>query len=471
LTSLLSINFTVIVDISPLGNDALVMRLRKVEKKVQSVISPVQHFVRDEVVSSVMLLVATIVALTLANSRFANQYLNLLHAPIQIIYGDGALEFDLAFLINDFLMVLFFLVLGLEIKREMLIGELRDPRRSLLVMAAALGGMAVPAAIYTVFNAGLPSAPGWGIPVATDTAFALGALMLVRHHLSRALKSFLVAFAIVDDLGAIIVIAIFYTEAMNHTYLLGAMGSLIVLFACNVLGLRHTSIYLVVGLLLWLCLLGAGVHGTMAGVLIAAAVPARPQHGRGWFVRSTRRLIDRLELVHARRQDRGILSNPAQHAAVEAVKRAAQSASTPLRRWERSLERPVLLLVLPLFALTNAGIPVTGTLVSDALASPVAWGIGVGLLVGKVSGITFMTWLTVRYGGGRLAEALTMHHVVGVALLGGMGFTMSVFIAGLSFPLEHQLYVAKLAILFASTVAGVSGYLWLRFDQAHRFGQ
>ena len=439
------------------------MPVKEVEHKVRTVITPIQRFIRDESVSSGILFATTITALLLANSVYAERYLGLLHMPISIRFSGIELETDLRFLINDFLMVLFFLVLGLEIKRELLVGELRDPRRSITVLSAALGGMLAPAVVYGLLNAGLPSSHGWGIPVATDTAFALGILMLLGHRSSRALKAFLVAFAVIDDLGAIIVIAIFYTDALDYQYLAGALACLLTLYLCNVAGLRHIAIYLSIGFLLWIFTLGAGIHGTVAGVLIAVMVPARPQHGRGWFVRSSRDLIGRLERLHGRRRDQGILSDLNQHATVEALQEVARSATTPLRRWERALERPVLLLILPLFALTNAGIPLSRSLVDDALASPIAWGIMSGLLVGKIAGISLMTWLTIRFGFGRLGPAITMKHVVGVALLGGMGFTMSVFIAGLSFSAEIQLHVAKLAILTASMIAGVSGYLWLRF--------
>ncbi|MEJ2531003.1 MAG: Na+/H+ antiporter NhaA [Halioglobus sp.] len=439
------------------------MSLKQVEHKVRAVITPIQKFVGDESVSSGILFIATVVALVLANSVYAEQYLGLLHAPIDLRFGEIELKTDLRFLINDCLMVLFFLFLGMEIKRELLVGELRDPRISVTVLAAALGGMLAPAAIYGIFNAGVSTSRGWGIPMATDTAFALGVLMLLGDRASRALKCFVVAFAVIDDLGAIVVIAIFYTASLDYWYLAGAVVCTMVLLVCNAAGLRHIVVYLAIGFVLWLFTLGAGIHGTIAGVIVAMTVPARPQHGRAWFVRSSRNLIGRLETLHRQRRDQGILSDLDQHATVETMQDVVRSATTPLRRWERALERPVLLLILPLFALTNAGIPISYDLVDDALRSPVAWGILLGLVPGKVLGISVMTWLTIRFTQGQLGRAITMRHIVGVALLGGMGFTMSVFISGLSFSTDAQLHVAKLAILTASMLAGVCGYLWLRF--------
>jgi NhaA family Na+:H+ antiporter len=235
------------------------------------------------------------------------------------------------------------------------------------------------------------------------------------------------------------------------------------LLGCNMVGLRHIAFYLSIGFLLWICILQSGIHGTVTGVLIAATVPARPRYGRGWFVRNTRHLIGHLEGLRRHRRDVGILSDLDQHATVEAVEDAVKSATTPLRRWERALERPVLLCVLPIFALTNAGIPLSPSLLDNAVHSPITWGILCGLLLGKVLGISLLTWLTLRSGVGRLGEAMTMQHVVGVALLGGMGFTMSVFIAGLSFSSEIDLHLAKLAILVTSALAGIAGFLWLRF--------
>lgn len=432
-----------------------------IERKVDAVISPLQDFVRDETMASGFLFGATVVALILANSAFASAYFDILHAPLMVGFAGREVHFDLHHLVNDGLMTLFFLVLGLEIKRELLVGELRERRRALPVLAAALGGMLAPAGIYALCNAGKDTALGWGIPMATDSAFALGVLALLRDRVPAGLKAFLVAFAIIDDLGAILVIAVFYTVNLDVYFLFAGVLCMTVLLLCNVAGLRHINVYLLLGIVLWFCVVKAGIHGTVAGVLIAAAVPARPRHGQTWFIRTARQLTARVEQLHRRRRDRDILSDLDQHTAVEEVERVARSASTPLRRWERALERPVLILVLPLFALANAGIPISGNILAQAAVSPVTWGIVLGLFLGKALGISLMTWCALRLGG-ILPGDMDLGHLLGLALLGGMGFTMSIFISGLSFADPAHLDLAKLSVLIASVITGFSGYLWLR---------
>ncbi|MDF1832026.1 MAG: Na+/H+ antiporter NhaA [Porticoccaceae bacterium] len=429
------------------------------EEKFEKFRSPFQAFVRDESLASIFLFLAAVLALLAANSPVAEHYFALVHLPIILGLGDVALTFNAHQLINDGLMALFFFVLGLEIKREFLVGELRDPKRATALLAAAIGGMAVPAVIYFIFNQGSSAHHGWGIPMATDSAFALGVLMVLGKRVPLSLKAFLVGYAIIDDLGAIMVIALFYTDSLNINYLGASVACLAVMIGCNIIGIRHFFVYFAMGLLLWGGLMSAGVHGTVAGVLVALVVPARARHGRRWFLRRTQKLIDKVE----RLEEREILGNPQQHGAVEAVEQAAALATTPLRRWERALEPPVLWLILPLFAFANAGIPLGWERFATLSVSPIAWGIVGGLVIGKTVGISVLVWLTVRLGWGRLPEAVTLTHIVGLALLGGMGFTMSTFIAVLTFEVESELYLAKTGILIASFIAGISGYLWLRF--------
>lgn len=437
------------------------MAANSIERKVQSVVMPLQDFIRDETVSSGFLFLATIAALVVANSPLGHDYEALLHTRMYLGFGEHELTFSPHYLINDALMTLFFMVLGLEIKRELLVGELRDARRAVPVAAAAIGGMLVPAGIFVLFNDGLGTAQGWGIPMATDSAFALGVLMMLGSSLPGGLKAFLVGFAIIDDLGAILVIALFYTADLQPQYLGAAALSFATLALCNLLGFRHIVIYLALGAVLWGCVVLSGVHGTVAGVLIAATVPARPRKGQGWLVERARRLAGQVESLQQERPE-DILADADQHVTVDALERVAKAATTPLRRWERGLERPVLILVLPLFAFANAGIPVDLSVIRDALASPLTWGIFFGLVIGKVVGISLLTWLALKAFGGQLPGGTTMRHVIGLALLGGMGFTMSVFIAGLTFS-GAELNLAKLAILVASSVAGLSGFLWLRY--------
>ncbi|MGD8934356.1 MAG: Na+/H+ antiporter NhaA, partial [Gammaproteobacteria bacterium] len=268
--------------------------------------------------------------------------------------------------------------------------------------------------------------------------------------------------AIIDDLGAILVIAVFYTESINLHWLGLAGLFLIILVACNILGVRRPLVYLGGGGLVWLAMLGSGVHATVAGVLVAMIIPARPKLGPEWFMHRARKLIDDFEKIE-QQSERPILGEEEEHIVVEKVQDTAEKATTPLRRWERSLEYPVALLVMPVFALTNAGIPLEPGSLATMWTDPLSLGIVLGLVAGKSIGITLMTWLAIRLNLGRLPQGVNMHHIAGIGLLGGMGFTMSIFIAGLGFTNSPEdLVSAKAAILLASLVAGLSGYLWLR---------
>jgi len=432
------------------------------ERGFKNVITPFQEFVRDQTTGSILLILCTVAALGLANSPLAGNYETLVETRTGLIFGDWSLTLSVRHWVNDGLMSLFFFVLGLEIKREILVGELREPRQSLPVVAAAIGGMLVPAFIFYAFNAGSGMVHGWGIPMATDTAFAVGVLAMLHRHIPPALTTFLTALAILDDLGAILVIAVFYTDTLSLPYLGLAATLLGALVICNILGIRRSAVYIVGGGLVWGAMLGSGVHAAVAGVLVAMTVPARPRAGPGWFLRRTRHLLDEFQEIE-KQSERPILGEERQHAVVEDVQDTAEKATTPLRRWEHILEYPVALLVMPVFALTNAGIPVEPGSLPGLWKDPLTLGIVLGLVLGKGVGITFMGWLSLRLGLGRLPADMKPGHIIGIGLLGGMGFTMSIFIAGLSFGNDPDaLLAAKTAILLASMIAGISGYLWLR---------
>jgi NhaA family Na+:H+ antiporter len=434
------------------------------EKKLEEIIPPFQRFTHDQTTGSVLLIICTTAALLLANSSLDRGYESLLHIEIGLVLGDWSLSMSLRHWINEGLMSLFFFMLGLEIKRELLVGELRGASRSLPMIAAALGGMLVPALFYTAFTAGTPLVHGWGIPMATDTAFAVGVLALLRKHIPAGLTTFLTALAIIDDLGAILVIAMFYTDTINLFFLAAAVVLLIFLIVLNAAGMRRPSVYFLIGGLVWLAMLGSGVHATVAGVLVALTVPARPKRGPDWFVNRTHELADEFASIEAK-SVRPLLGEEAQHAVAERVQDTVEKATTPLQRWERYLETPVALLVMPIFALANAGIPIQAQSLSGLWSEPLAMGIMLGLVFGKAIGITFMTWLSLRLGLGQLSEGVHMRHIAGIGLLGGMGFTMSIFITNLGFESEPvTLITAKTSILFASLVAGVAGFLWLRLQ-------
>ena len=439
----------------------------RLERRFERIIVPFGRFVQNQTTASVLLIIGALTALVLANSPWADDYYTAIHIPIGIHIGDFGLEKPLQHWVNECLMALFFFVLGLEIKRECLVGALRDLRHASLLILTALGGMAAPALIYLFFNADGPAARGWGIPMATDTAFALGVLALIGRRLPRIVTTFLVALAIADDIGAVLVIALFYNTEQISVYYLAASLSLVGLLAlCNRLGISSPVPYFLGGGLVWLTMLESGVHATISGILVAFTVPARPKPSPSHFLHHIRELLERFEDGNPTETD--ILADHRRHALVESMQDTVKHAGTPLKRWEQAWTTLVSLLVLPIFALSNAGIPLKTLPIADALLNPVTLGIMLGLVAGKLVGITGACYLALRLRLGRLPPGLTPNHIVGIGLLGGLGFTMSIFIAGLGVAeAAEQLVMAKAGILLGSLVAGLTGYLWLRFN-GHR---
>jgi NhaA family Na+:H+ antiporter len=437
---------------------------QSLEKGLDEIASPFKDFIRHHSATSIVLLGATILAIVIANSHYAHAFNSFFETKAGLVIGQHELKMSLHHWINDGLMAMFFFVIGLEIKREIMVGELSQPGRTLPVLMAAVGGMVFPAAIFLALNISEKTWVGWGIPMATDTAFVIGLLTLLRRYVPAGLIVFITALAIIDDIGAILVIALFYTDTLNSTYLLTSMLVLLIMALLNLFGFRHPIVYLFAGAILWFVMLKAGIHTTVAGILAALAVPARPRHSPGWFVRRTRALLQYFEFRQRNmRHDNNILSDNEQHEIVEKVQSVASQTITPLQSWEHSLERPIALMVLPIFALANAGVTLGGVTISNVLHNPLVLGIVLGLVFGKAAGITLMCWIVVRLRIGTLADGVELHHIIGVGLLAGIGFTMSVFVAGLAFESSAaDIEAAKLGILLASLIAGVSGFLWLR---------
>jgi len=402
------------------------------------VIRPLVDFLHAEAAGGVALVVATTAALLWANSPWDASYNDLWTTQLAVSLGERELDLDLRHWINDGLMAVFFFVVGLEIKRELVEGELRDPRRALLPACAALGGMIAPAAIYGAFNAGGEASGGWGIPMATDIAMAIGVLSLMGSRVAPSLKLFLLALAIVDDIGAILVIAVFYTDEIHSDALLAAVGLVLVVAVMRRWGVRSIAAYVGVGAVLWVTLYHSGIHPTLAGVVLGLMTPTRP-------IRQPE-LIDAAELAAVPSDQAGLQTATAAPGTVSVVE------------WLEHLFHPWTgFVVVPLFALANAGIPLGGDTVGDALTSSVAGGIVVGLVVGKFVGVTGFTWLATRLGIARLPENTSWSGIVGVSVLAGIGFTVSIFITELAFggePLEDQ---AKVAILAASLLAASIG--------------
>jgi NhaA family Na+:H+ antiporter len=422
--------------------------------------APIQRFIQDQAESGVLLLPAAVLALVLANSALAPLYEALLHVPIGISAGPYALNLTLEGWINDGLMAVFFLLVGLEIKRELLMGELADRRAALLPVLAACGGALLPALIYLALNPAGPGRAGWGIPMATDIAFTLGCLALLGDRVPFALKVFVTAVAIVDDLIAVLVIALFYSGALSWPALAVAALVLGLMFAANRLGVRHVWFYLGLGVVVWLAVFASGVHASIAGVLVALTVPARGRRAPAAFVAEAEDLLAAYERDEA-------AGSPARaeerdQAVVMALEEASDEAASPLQLLEHALERPVNMVIMPVFALANAGIPLSaGTLGGERTL--VALGVFFGLVLGKPIGLVGASWLAVRFAGAQLPAGATWRQMVGAGILAGIGFTMAIFIADLAFEAEPELLnAAKLGILVASTVAGLAGLGWLR---------
>ncbi len=401
------------------------------------------------------LFIATVLAFLWANIS-SSSYHTFQETEISFSFGRLQITKSLIHWIDEALMTLFFFTVGLEIKRELLVGELASLKRALLPIAAALGGMVIPSAIYTVLNHGTPTARGWGIPMATDIAFSLAVLAILRDRVPLGLRIFLSAFAIADDLGAVLVIAIFYTKTIVWEYLLVSVLFLIGLALANRLWIRWALVYALLGIGMWFAILGSGVHATVAGVVVAMFIPARARYDTDRFLREVRAYVEDFECEPGS-CGYTILLNHQHLRAVQAIEEACHRVETPLQRLEHGLQSWVSFLVLPLFALANAGLVVQGIRISDAISHPVTLGVAGGLLLGKPIGIFTFTYLASKTMNAPLPSGVNWSHIPGVGLLGGIGFTMSLFISGLSFSGSEFAELSKLGVMLGSLASGVLG--------------
>lgn len=408
---------------------------------------PMRNFLDREAAGGLVLLIATVAALIWANSPFGASYQTFWGTEVSIDAGPLHLAEDLRHWVNDALMVIFFFVVGLEIKRELVTGELNDRRKAALPALAAFGGMAVPALIYVAFNAGTEASHGWGIPMATDIAFAVGVLAILGDRVPAGLKVFVLSLAIVDDIGAIIVIAVFYSSGIHFGWLAAAGALLLLVVALRQRRVFWTPIYVLVGTGVWIATLESGVHATIAGVALGLLAPAHPLDPRT------------VEKVF---ESAGELSEEFDAQAVRRVTLQAREVVPVAERLEDQLHPWTSYVVIPLFALANAGVVLSSELMSEALSSSVALGVGVGLILGKTIGITGMAWIAVRTGLGRTPSGVMWSHIVGAAAVAGIGFTVSLFIAGLAFDDPEMVETAKIGILMGSAIAGAIGYTVLR---------
>jgi Na+:H+ antiporter, NhaA family len=429
----------------------------------RTVVRPLQRMLAHEAAGGVVMLVAAAVAITWANSPWSASYVDLWSTPLRVELG-GVLQLDhlsLQAWVNDALMTVFFLLVGLEIKREVVHGELGDLRAVTLPVAAALGGMVVPALVYSWFNAGGPGGDGWGVPMATDVAFAVGVVTLLGTRVPLGAKVFLLTLAIADDIGAIVVIAVFYSGDLSLGWLVVALAGLGLIVALRQLDVQSLAAYLAVGAFVWLALLESGVHATLAGVALGLLTPAWPLRSPRRYPADARRLLSRIERSYYDRVLTGA-EFEANEVLIAEVARLSVHSTSPLERLERALSPWVALVVVPMFALANAGVSLSGDALAGLVDQPVTVGVVVGLVVGKPVGIVAASWLALRSGVGRLPSGVTWRHMVGLGACGGIGFTVALFVTGLSFTDPLATDAAKVGILAGSLMAGVIGFALLR---------
>jgi NhaA family Na+:H+ antiporter len=415
---------------------------------IEVLISPFVRFAKMEASSGLLLLAGTIAALVWANSPWEQSYDAIWNTQVSIGFGRFFLSESRHEWINDGLMAVFFFLVGLEIKREVLIGELSSLRKAAFPLIAALGGAIVPALLYVLVTYGSDGQKGWGIPMATDIAFALGALALLGNRVPVSLKIFVTALAIVDDIIAVLVIAIFYTDRIHVFILAIGLAGVVLSFGANLLGVRRPIIYAVIGICVWCAVLKSGVHATVAGVLLAFTIPARTYVDRDLFLKSSRWLLDRFE---------GAVPNSAEaHAAIHSMDAQCELVESPLHRIEHYLQPWVSFLVMPLFAFANAGVRILGNGLAAA-THPVSLGVALGLFIGKPLGIWSFARISAKTGLATPPAELSWGTIFGAGCLSGIGFTMSLFIATLAFGDGASLDMAKIGTMAASLAAGICG--------------
>lgn len=430
--------------------------LREPSYLVKAVRVPIQTFIHTEEIGAIFLLLAAGAAIVWANSPWSEAYFDFWHTYISFDIHIFAISENLEHLVNEGLMAVFFFVVGLEIKRELLHGELSSRRKAALPVVAAVGGMAAPAMVYLLFNSSGDSVVGWGIPMATDIAFALGVLALLGRRVPAELRVFLLGLAVVDDLGAIVIIAAFYTDAIHWASLGLGIAMFAVIAACIRLGIRSLGFYLILCIVMWQFFLESGIHATLAGVLVAAIIPTEPRLHRRDYAGAIDNLLHDYRLAMEKNDEEKAQT------IVEQIEQLSRGTEGPMERLEGIVHPWVSFVILPVFALANAGVVFTSATLSEAFASPVTIGVAIALLVGNPIGILFMTWLAVRSGLGQLPSAVTWRHIFGVGLLAGIGFTVAIFISGIAFDDPALVDRAKMGIFAASLIAGVLGYLFLR---------
>lgn len=428
--------------------------------------NPIQRFIKQEKSGGLVLGVSVVVALVLANSPWRHEYFSFFDQEFGFTFKDKSyLEFSLLHWINNGLMAVFFFMVGLELKREMIAGELSNPRKALMPVIAAIGGLLVPAIIYFSMNATGDVSTGWGIPMATDIAFALGVLYLLGDRIPLSIKVFLTALAIIDDLAAVLVIAFFYTSDISLMNLFIGFIFILTMFLGNRLGVRNILFYAILGIGgVWTAFLLSGVHATIAAVLAAFTIPATVEIKESVFLARIKELLSRFYKVDP--DDKVPTVTPVQLNILESVIKETKKATPPLQRLETTLAPLVAFIIIPIFAVANAGVDIIDISVDNLFNTNVAAGVALGLLVGKVVGIMGFTWLFIKLGVTSMPDKMDMKKLLGLSFLAAIGFTMSLFITQLAFVSEVYITQAKVGIFVASIIGGVVGYLILKKQTA-----
>jgi len=432
---------------------------------LQPLVRPLQEFLRTETAGGVLLLVAAAAALVWANLPETDSYADFWNAHLVVDLNVVELDLSLSHWVNDGLMAIFFFVVGLEIKRELLKGELAEPRKAALPVAAALGGMIVPALIYAAFNVGGDGASGWGIPMATDIAFAVGVLALLGTRAPLALKVFLLALAIADDLGAIAVIAIFYTDDLQFGWLAAAAVTFAAVAMGGRLGVRDAVVYVALGLFGWFAVHESGVHATVAGVVLGLLTPVNAYYEDKQVERRVIELAEQLRRGEAEDTPEG---DELGRSALRELEELARESRPVSDRLEHALHPWTSYVIIPIFALANAGVKLSGDTIADAVTSPISIGVALGLMLGKPIGIVAFSFIAVRIGVASLPEGVTWKMLLGTGMIAGIGFTVSLFIAELAFDSAELVDEAKIGILAGSALIGLAGFVVLRLASPRR---
>ncbi len=437
------------------------MAMKYQNKINRGIVMPIQQFINREKSAGIVLGISIIAALALANSPWGEEYFHLFEHKVGFFFnGEPYLYYSLHHWINDGLMSMFFFVVGLELKREFIGGELADPRNTILPIGAAVAGMLVPALIYTLLNAGTPSAGGWGIPMATDIAFSLAIIYALGDRVPLAAKVFLTTLAIVDDLGAVVVIALFYTSEISVVNIAVGLVFLLAMFAANKMGVKNVVFYGVLGIGgVWVAFLMSGIHATIAAVLAAFVIPADARLPESLYLK---RAANNLRRFAGIKPNNVSTLEHEQVEVISAMMSDTRDAIPPSQRLEHAMHPFVSFVVMPVFALANAGVSFAGLDMQGIFSTNVAAGVALGLLIGKPLGITLSTLLLVRLGIAKKTEALTLRRVIGLGFLASIGFTMSMFISTLAFTDGTMLLQAKLGIFAASILGGAIGYRLLK---------